>query len=62
MNQLTLLFAILPYAERLNKGLATTERLLADPDVKDLIAVLEEVTALVIKTQKQAASEGSPQA
>lgn len=48
-----LMFQLLPLAERIQKALATVQRLEADPDLKDAIAVFEEAAKIIAASQKQ---------
>lgn len=45
------IFQFLPYASRLAKAATTIERLEKDPDVQDILKLVEELGALVGKTQ-----------
>lgn len=46
------IFQFLPYAGRLAKAAATIERLEKDPDVQDVIALVQELGTLVAKAQE----------
>lgn len=46
------IFQFLPYASRLAKAATTIERLEHDPDVQDVIKLVEELMTLVAKTQQ----------
>lgn len=46
---LTLILKFLPYASRLAKAATTIERLEKDPDVQDILKLVEELGALVAK-------------
>ena len=48
---LSQIFLFLPYASRLAKAATTIERLEKDPDVQDILKLVEELGALVAKTQ-----------
>lgn len=45
------IFQFLPYASRLAKAAETIERLEKDPDVQDVIKLVQELGALVVKAQ-----------
>lgn len=46
------IFQFLPYASRLAKAATTIERLEHDPNVQDVIKLVEELMTLVAKTQQ----------
>lgn len=46
---------ILPLLPRLEKAFATIERVVADPDVKDAIAVIQELSAALAKISQRGA-------
>ena len=48
---LSQIFLFLPYATRLAKAATTIERLEQDPDVQDILKLVEELGTLVGKTQ-----------
>ena len=48
------IFKFLPYAERLAKAAQTIERLEKDPDVQDVIKLVEELGVLLAKSQAPA--------
>ena len=45
------IFQFLPYASRIAKAATTIERLEKDPDVQDVLKLVEELGALVAKAQ-----------
>jgi hypothetical protein len=47
------LFQFLPYAARITKAAETIERLEKDPDVQDVIKLVEELGKLVVSVQHQ---------
>lgn len=49
----TLTPKLLPLAQRIQKAIATIERIENDPDVKDALALAEEVAAIVAKAEQQ---------
>ena len=44
---------LLPLMSRIEKAIQTVQRLEADPDVKDALAVAEEVAAILATAQKK---------
>lgn len=44
---LTLAPKVIPLASRIQKAVATAEKLMADPDVKDMLAVTEELAQII---------------
>ena len=47
------IWQFLPYASRLAKAAQTVERLEKDPDVQDVLKLVEELGALIAKSQSQ---------
>lgn len=51
MNYFELVSDLLPFASKIQKGAETVGRIIADPGVKDLIATVGEIAAVLAKHQ-----------